>query len=132
MNSGLIAAALLFVLGTIFLIYYAWARAGRTPRARRWMGEGLGERIRDENFAVIVSPTGWLGCWATAVVVLPASGGVARVAAIGLLAVLFIPLLAGGLFLPMPNFLYPRWARERRRERTRKKRAMRQGLDGTR
>lgn len=118
----LLAGALVFLLPTV------WARRGRSYRARSWMYTPAGS-LRTERMVIFGGPTCGLGLLALAAIALPphafglallGSEVAAAAAAAGfvLLILLVLPLLYWVLlFIPMPDFLYPRWAREVREDR---------------
>ena len=49
LTTRLLVAAGLTLVGVFCLAYTAWARRGRSERARAWMGSEFGERLRDEE-----------------------------------------------------------------------------------
>lgn len=120
-----------FVLaGLAILALVLWARRGRSYRARSWMYTPLGED-RTERMVLLGGPVCGLGLLAFGAITLPPRAfgwafvstevlAVTTAAGIALLALLVLPLLYWVLiFIPLPDVLYPRWAREVREDRRR-------------
>lgn len=108
------------VIGVLSLIYAAWARHGGSDRARAWMGDEFGERLRDERWAVLGSPSFGLLCLCFGASLLPMVGlWLALIAVpVGILAFGLL-VLSAMYFIPLPTLFYPRWARPLR-ERNRR------------
>src|SRR5699024_11527394 len=62
------------VVGFGFLAYCAWARRGRSPGARRWMGNEFGNEPFNERMTVLGGPLFGLICLCFALGVLPVIG----------------------------------------------------------
>jgi hypothetical protein len=112
------ATFVLGVLGVALLVFTLWARLGLTPRARRWMSDGVVENWRAERFVVLGAPALGVVLLAVAVLATPFSLAAVRVVAEVLLLLALVPLLWTVLaVIPMPGFLYPAWARRIRTAR---------------
>ena len=117
------AAHLLLALSAVLLAvaitaYVIWRRLGRSAMARRWMGDGMFLRTSQERMTVLGWPalTGLCLCFALAA--LPVSDGVLRLPAALLSIPFFLALLVTQISaIPLPEAMYPRWARELRRRR---------------
>ncbi|MGY5764180.1 hypothetical protein ACXET9_03135 [Brachybacterium sp. DNPG3] len=110
--SSLLAPLGLALLGIALLAFTVWTRRGRTPAARAWMRGTVGPRARNERIIVLGVPSLAVLSLCTAAISLPGVGPslTAFVAPLGVLA--FLPLAwALMTFLPVPDALYPRWAR---------------------
>lgn len=125
----LLAAAGFALVGVLCLLYSAWARAGRSARARRWMGNEFGSTPNDERMTVLGLPGIGLMCFGLAAVTIPRIGLYLAVIGAPLLllglATLFLALM---LFIPLPDAIYPRWARPLRQQRREQERAMKAWL----
>lgn len=119
-TTRLLVAAGLTLVSICCLAYATWARRGRSERARAWMGDEFGGRVRDERWAVLRSPSFGLLCLCVGASLLPVVGlWLALIAVpVGVLA-LGLFFLSGMYFIPLPNLFYPRWARPLR-ERNRR------------
>lgn len=117
------------LLGILLLAYSVWARRGRSAAARRWMGDGLGSRTVDERMTVLGAPLLGAMCLCIALGVLPTVGEYLMLVAFPLAAILFLPFLVVlMLFIPLPDFVYPRWARPLREDNRRREREIREAL----
>lgn len=117
------------LLGILLLAYSVWARRGRSAAARRWMGDGLGSRTVDERMTVLGAPLLGAMCLCIALGVLPTVGEYLMLVAFPLAAILFLPFLVVlMLFIPLPDFVYPRWARPLREDNRRRERKIREAL----
>lgn len=115
---SLMTLAALLVAGLI-LAYCAWARHGGSALARFWMGDQLTERWRDERMTILGGPAVAALCACFAAIAAPVVGEYLVWVAAPLAVPFFVLLLVALIpFIPLPDVLYPRWARERRRQRT--------------
>ena len=120
LTTRLLVAAGLTIVGICCLAYAAWARRGRSERARAWMGDEFGERLRDERWAVLGAPMFGVMCLCSAAFVLPVVGIYLGLVTLPLAALSFVLFLwAMMYFIPLPDLFYPRWARPLR-ERNRR------------
>ena len=120
LTTRLLVAAGLTIVGICCLAYAAWARRGRSERARAWMGDEFGERLHDERWAVLGAPMFGVMCLCFAAFVLPAVGIYLGLVTLPLAALFFVLFLwAMMYFIPLPDLFYPRWARPLR-ERNRR------------
>jgi len=112
---ALLISAASFVVGAVLFAVAIWERRGRTPAARRWMSRGRGNPLFLERMSVIGSPAIGVLCWCFAAVALPLPMDIRTyltliAAPIAVLA--FLPLLICRLsFIPIPDAVYPKWAR---------------------
>lgn len=116
--------------GLLILAITGWARRGRFRAARAWMHTPLGE-MRTERIVILGGPVCGFGILALGIAAIPEHAfgadvvdadlhGITTAVALAILAVLVVPLLYWILvFLPLPDVLYPTWAREIRRDRRR-------------
>lgn len=130
MSEREVGTLVFLAAGLLILAPVVWARRGGSYRARSWMYTPLGQ-MRTERMVILGGPVCGLGLLAFAALALPPQAfGWAFVstevlafitaAGIGLLALLVLPLLYWLLiFIPLPDFLYPPWAREVREDRRR-------------
>src|SRR5690625_118168 len=117
------------VIGLAFLAYGAWARHGGSPGARRWMGNEFGNEPFNERMTVLGGPLFGLICLCFALGVLPVIGRYLMLVTFPLGALLLLVMLwTLVVFLPLPDLVYPRWARPLREESRRREKAMRQWL----
>jgi hypothetical protein len=118
--ARLLVAAGLVLVGIGFLVYAAWARRGGSPAARAWMGSEFGSRTVDERMSVLGAPVFGVMCLSFAMIVLPVVGKHLALIAVPVGVLAFFPFLwAIMLFIPLPDAIYPRWARPLR-ERNRR------------
>lgn len=112
-GTRLIVSAVLTLVALSMLGYCAWARHGGSPRARQWMdGHAGGWNWFDERMTVLGAPAVALICLCVAASLLPVVGRYLLVITIPVGFLLLIPVLVTILpFIPLPGFLYPRWAR---------------------
>ncbi|MGQ0465803.1 MAG: hypothetical protein ACT4QG_10845 [Sporichthyaceae bacterium] len=107
MSKEIFVWALCVVGGPALIAWSVWSYRGRSPRARRW----LGDRV-DERSVIFVYPS--LGI---AMIVGPLASLMPLNPVTGLLiaapfAMAFCWMSYGLIvFLPIPKFLYPKWAR---------------------
>ena len=112
---ALLITAAAFVLGAVLFALAIWQRRGRSPAARRWMGRGRGNPSFEERMSLIGFPACGVLCWCFAAVALPLPMDIRTyltliAAPIAVLA--FVPLLICRLsFIPIPDAVYPKWAR---------------------
>ena len=117
------------VIGLAFLAYGTWARRGRSPAARRWMGNEFGNEPLNERMTVLGGPVFGLICLCFSLGVLPVVGQHLMLITFPLGAILFLPMLwALMVFIPLPALVYPRWARPVREENRRREQATRAWL----
>ncbi|HLS15436.1 MAG TPA: hypothetical protein VK095_13075 [Beutenbergiaceae bacterium] len=119
MTDRIIVASLAVAGGIAFVVYACWARAGRSPRARRWAGNMLAQPYWwSDRFAVLAAPAA--GIWLISFSLMVTLPG-APTALVAILRAAFIlaslGLVWGILSLPIPRALYPRWARAIRDQR---------------
>ncbi|SRR5699024_879724 len=108
------------VLGAACLVYAVWARNGGSTRAREWMGDAFGGRLRDERWAVLGAPSFGLLCLCFGASILPVVGLWLALIAIPVGVLAFGLLFLSAMhFIPLPDLVYPRWARPLR-ERNRR------------
>lgn len=117
MTEQLLVASVLVLVGLAALSVALWLRIGRPRPLRSWM-DPFHEQWIPERIVLLGLPTagGLLLC--TGVFVLASGLLAVQVLAVLGMAVLVIP----GLYflaapLPLPEFLFPRWAREVRAHR---------------
>lgn len=116
MTGQLVTCVGCFVVGVLLIWFVVWARRGRTPRALAWFdaeGFSIG---REERFVVLGAP-GIVGMlWCFAFMIMPGVGERPAVVAFYLMIASCVPVwISIMLFIPLPDFLYPRWARPIRR-----------------
>lgn len=110
-----LAASLIAVL---ICAYVIWRRRGRSALARRWMSAGLFPSSSQERMTVLGWPALAGLCLCFALAALPVADGALRLPAALLSIPFFLALLITQISaIPLPELLYPRWARERRRRR---------------
>lgn len=125
----LLVAAGSAVIGVLFLAYAGWARAGRTPRARAWMGNEFGGFDTDERMAVLGAPCIGVLCLSFSASILPVVGLYLLIVAAPVALLAFLGMIwAAMLDIPLPAFLYPAWARPLRERNLRTERATKQWL----
>src|SRR5690625_5041903 len=117
------------VVGFGFLAYCAWARRGRSPAARRWMGNEFGNEPFNERMTVLGGPMFGLICLCFALGLVPVGGRYLLLSAFPraalVVAVMFWALM---VFLPLPDTVYPRRARPLREENRQREKAMKAWL----
>lgn len=112
-----------------FLAYCAWARRGGSPAARRWMGNEFGNEPFNERMTVLGGPMFGLICLCFSLGVLPVVGSYLMPVTFPLAALLFLVMLwALMVFIPLPDIVYPRWARPLRQENRRREKEMKAWL----
>lgn len=112
MSEDLIAPLIVGVAALLLLGLTVWAWRGRSPAARFWMPETPMGSWMLERCVLLGAPTFALMMLDTAVMV-----GLDRPEAKAVGGAVFLILCLPGLyfvlaFLPVPRFLYPRWAKE--------------------
>ena len=106
------------VIAALICAYVFWRRRGRTALARRWMSEGMFPSSSQERMTVLGWPALAGLCLCFALAALPGTDGALRLPAAILSIPLFLALLIAQISaIPLPELLYPRWARESRRRR---------------
>ncbi|MFC0672404.1 hypothetical protein [Brachybacterium hainanense] len=104
-------SAVLALLGLVLLLAAAALRGG-TPSALRFWMDPWYENWQAERVVLLGIPLAGAALLCAAAIAAPVESSVPRLLGIGGLVVLCVPglyfLLA---FLPLPGFLYPRWAR---------------------
>src|SRR5690625_7836049 len=80
------------VIGLAFLAYGAWARRGRSPAARRWMGNEFGNEPLNERMTVLGGPVFGLICLCFSLGVLPVVGQHLMLITFPLGAILFLQI----------------------------------------
>src|SRR5699024_2526088 len=117
------------VVGVGFLAYCAWARRGRSPAARRWMGNEFGNEPFNERMTVLGGPTFWLICLCFSLGSLPGGGRYMMLIRLPLGALLLlVRFWALMVCPPLPDIVYPRWARPLREENRQREKAMKAWL----
>lgn len=110
--TRLLVAAGLALVGLFCLAYAIWTRRGRTERARAWMGSEFGSRTNDERMTVLGAPMIGVMCLCFAAIVVPVVGPHLALVAVPVGVLAFVLFLwAIMLFIPLPDVVYPRWAR---------------------
>ncbi|AOS61045.1 hypothetical protein [Actinoalloteichus hymeniacidonis] len=129
-TTGLLIAAGLTVVALLLLLYTGWARRGRSAAAREWMGNDFGSRTQDERMTVLGAPLLAVMCLCIALGILPTVGRYLMLVTFPIAALLFLPFLVVVLlpFVPLPNFVYPRWARPLRERNRQSETAIRAAL----
>ncbi|MGP5412229.1 hypothetical protein [Brachybacterium paraconglomeratum] len=123
----LLIAASLVLVGTAFLAHGIWARRGRSERARAWMGNEFGGFQGEERWAVLGGPSIGVLCLCCAAMMLPRIGLLlALVAAPGAVLAFALMFLSRMYFIPLPDVIYPRWARPLRERNRRVEEAWKQ------
>ncbi|HIZ35297.1 MAG TPA: hypothetical protein H9815_05930 [Candidatus Ruania gallistercoris] len=130
MSEREVVTLLFLAVGIVILSVTIWAWRGRSFTARRWMYRPMGGKIT-ERAVILGGPICGLGSLGLAAIALPPHAfGLAfigyelaattRTAGVVLLVLLVLPLLYWFLkFIPLPDVLYPGWAREARAYRRR-------------
>lgn len=119
----------LLVVGLGFLAYSMWARRGGSPAAREWMGNEFGSQTFDERMTVLGAPMLGVMCLCAAAAVLPVIGKYLMLIALPVAVIAFIPFFwAMMVFLPLPNVIYPGWARPLRERNRRAEQSIRAAL----
>lgn len=129
LTTRLLVSAGLTLVGVFCPAYTAWARRGRSERARAWMGDEFGERLRDERWAVLGASMFGVMCLCFAAFVLPVVGIYLGLVTLPLAALSFVLFLwAMMYFIPLPDLFYPRWARPLRERNRRVEAAWKRGF----
>ena len=125
----LLVSAGFALVGVLALAYAIRARLGRTPAARRWMGNEFGAFTTDERMTVLGVPCLGILSLCVAASILPVIGLYLLLitAPVGLVALLGV-VWARMLFIPLPDVIYPRWARPLRDRNRRAERATKEWL----
>lgn len=130
MSQREVGTLVFLAAGAIILAFWVWALRGGSYNARRWMYTPLGSE-RTERMILFGLPVCGFGLLAFSAIALPERAfgldvvsmevvAVASIAGVVLLAALVVPLVYWTMrFIPMPDLLYPRWAREVRDDRRR-------------
>ena len=117
------------VVGFGFLAYCAWARRGRSPAARRWMGNEFGNAPFNERMTVLGGPMFGLICLCFSLECRHVVARYLMLITFPLGALLFLVMFwALMVFLPLPDIVYPRWARPLREENRQREKAMKAWL----
>lgn len=113
----LLVASGLTLVGLLLLLYAVWARRGRSPRARAWMGQGWGSRHRDERMTLLGVPIVGMYCLCGAAVAMADGSPLVLLGAV-LVGVLLAPpaVLVFMTWFRVPTVVYPRWARPLHRQ----------------
>ena len=128
-TTRLLVSVALALAGIGFLAYSAWARHGGSPAARSWMGNEFGSRTFDERMTVLGAPMLGVMCLCIAAAVLPVLGRYLAWVTVPLAVLAFVPFLGAlMLFIPLPDAIYPRWARPLRARNRQAERAVRAAL----
>lgn len=128
-TTRLLIAGGFALVGVLLLVYVVWARHGGSPAAQAWMGNDFGSRTVDERMTVLGAPMLGLICLCVAAGVLPVVGKHLMLITFPLAGLLFLPFFwAAMLFLPLPDLIYPRWARPLRERNRRAETSMKQWL----
>src|SRR5699024_8621120 len=114
--------------GLVILALVVWARRGRSHRAGSWMSTAPGD-MRTERMVILGGPVCGLGLLACGAIALPPPAfaltligrevtAITTAAGMAMFGLLALPLLYWVLiFIPLPDALYPRWARDVREDR---------------
>ena len=114
----LLLAVAAVLLALVISVYVIRRRLGRSAMARRWMGDGMFPRTSQERMTVLGWPALAGLCLCFALAALPVADGTLRLPAALLSIPLFLALLITQISaIPLPEGMYPHWARELRRER---------------
>jgi hypothetical protein len=125
----LLVSAGLALVGLGLLAYAAWARHGGSPAARGWMGSALSGETIDQRMTVLGAPMIGVMCLCFAALVLPVVGKYLALVAVPVGVLAFFPFLwAMMLFIPLPDVIFPRWARPLRRRNRAAEQSMRASL----
>lgn len=109
---ALLISAAAFVLGAVLFAVAVWQRRGRTTAARRWMGRGRGSPEFEERMSLIGFPACGVLCWCFAAMALPMFPDYLLLVIAPIAVLAFIPLIICRLdFIPIPDAVYPKWAR---------------------
>lgn len=128
-TTRLLVSAGFTIVGILLLAYAIWARHGGSSTARAWMGNEFGSRTFDERMTVLGAPVLGLICLCIAAGVLPVVGKYLMWVTFPVAVLLFVPFFwALMLFLPLPDFIYPRWARPLRERNRRAERSIKAAL----
>ncbi|MFD1717229.1 hypothetical protein [Georgenia deserti] len=129
MLTRLLVSAGTFVIGLALIGYSVRARRGRSPAARTWMGNEFGSFRRDERMTVLGAPVIGGMCWCFTMTALPVVGTYLMLVALPIAALLFLALVIVLLpFVPLPDAVYPRWARPLRERNRRTEKAVKAWL----
>lgn len=110
--TRILVATGLALAGAGLLAYAVWARRGRSPRARTWMGRGFGARTSDEHWAVLGAPACGVLCLSAGAMLVPVIGFWLTLVAAPVAVLSFLLLFLSQMhFIPLPGAIYPRWAR---------------------
>lgn len=114
----LVLALAAVMIALAIVVYVIWRRLGRSATARRWMGDGMFPRTSQERMTVLGWPALAGLCLCFALAALPVADGLLRIPAALLSIPLFLALLITQISaIPLPEGMYPHWARELRRQR---------------
>lgn len=114
----LLLALAAVVIALAIAVYVVWRRLGRSAAARRWMGDGMFPRTFQERMTVLGWPALAGLCLCFALAAPPVADGLLRLPAALLSIPFFLALLVTRIpAIPLPEAMYPRWAREQRRQR---------------
>ncbi|MGO1286277.1 MAG: hypothetical protein ACTIA5_10875 [Brachybacterium tyrofermentans] len=123
MPRYLIVPLVLCVIGLVMLAYGVWARAGRTPRARRWLTDTSTSRYTGIDLLTLITAPGFglALCWYGVLMALDMTDPPTGANLIPLAALLVSTVAAAGAWLRVrvPDALYPGWARTIRAEQRR-------------
>lgn len=123
MPTFLLGPLVLFAIGLVMLAYGVWARAGRTPRARRWLLDNSTTRYTGFDLLTLVAIPGFglaLCCYGALMALNMTEPPTAySLVPLALLLVSTVAAAGARMTTRVPDALYPRWARELRGERRR-------------
>lgn len=127
--TRLLVSAGLALVGLAFLGYAAWTRHGGSPAARRWMTDSPVGDTCDERMTVLGGPMIGVVCLCFAAIVLPVVGIYLAFLAVPVGVIAFILFVwVRMLFLPLPDAIYPRWARPIREQQRAADQALRASI----
>lgn len=116
MPTRVLVAIVVLLVGILILGYCAWARRGGSEFARSWLGSSVHARSMDERMTILGGPAIAVLCICFAAVVAPVLdvylvwfAAPLAIVAFGLMVIALIPII------PLPDALYPGWARKLRR-----------------
>lgn len=128
MSQRSVVAVVLLLAGIVVLAVTLWARSGASPLARSWMSSGPAEEWMQERVVVLGAPILGVILLCAAALAAPGEIAVLRWPAIIVLVLLILPVLYFiAAFIPLPDLLYPKWARAVRRHRKQMLAAWRSG-----
>lgn len=106
------------LVGAGFAWYAIWARRGRSERARTWMANGRRTDSRDVRMSVLGAPAA-AGFFMVGGLGMLVGGRLLTIAGLLMVGFSLLVLVAWPMtFIPIPDWVYPRWARSSRSQRS--------------